>query len=146
MYWAFGGRVGLGDASSLLPPFPQSVEAWLFAIIVMGMFVGGIAVPLAMVHSWWRVLPRWMVLAACWIGSIMLVVRAIASFVDDFFRSTGILPNGITGLTDAQITGDSHITAYTLWSGRAIDVYFLLGGILYGVAAWYYWQQRYRAM
>ncbi|WP_236031895.1 hypothetical protein [Ktedonospora formicarum] len=44
-------------------------------------------------------------------------------------------------MTYAQITGDSQITAYTLWSGRAIDAYFLLGGILYGFAAWYYQYQ-----
>ncbi|WP_201373915.1 hypothetical protein [Ktedonobacter robiniae] len=109
------------------------------------MFVLGIIVPLAIVQSWERVLPRWMLLTACRIGSIVLVVRAVASMIDDFCRFTGILPNGITGMTYAQITGDSQVSAYTLWSGRGIDVYFLLGGILYGIAAWHYGQQKRRA-
>ncbi|WP_338258503.1 DUF3995 domain-containing protein [Dictyobacter halimunensis] len=145
VYWAFGGRFGLGDASAPLPAFPHSVGAWLFTIIVFGMFVLGIIVPLAIVQSWESVFPRWMFLTACWIGSIVLIVRAVASMIDDFSRLTGILPNGLTGMTYAQITGDSQVSAYTLWSGRGIDVYFLLGGILYGIVAWRYGQQKRRA-
>ncbi|GLV59765.1 hypothetical protein KDH_65900 [Dictyobacter sp. S3.2.2.5] len=144
VYWAFGGRFGLGDAIAPLPAFPHSVGAWLFTIIVFAMFVLGIIVPLAIVQSWGPGLPRWMLLIACWIGSIVLIVRAVASMIDDFSRLTGILPNGLTGMTYAQITGDSQISAYTLWSGRGIDVYFLLGGILYGIAAWNYAQQKRR--
>lgn len=142
VYWAYGGRFGLGDAPALIPPFPQNVAGWLFFLVVIAMFLGGILVPLAMVHAWGYKLPRWVVLSTCWIGSITLMVRACASFVDDFTRTTGLLQNGITGMTYAQTTGASQITANTLWSGRAIDAYFLLGGILYGLAAWYYHKQK----
>ncbi|MFC4044407.1 hypothetical protein ACFO1B_38850 [Dactylosporangium siamense] len=33
--------------------------------------------------------------------------------------------------------GSSEPSAYTLWSARTIDAYFLLGGVLYGAAVWY---------
>lgn len=66
VYWAFGGRFGLGDASAPLPTFPHRVGAWLFTIIVLGLFVLGIIVPLAIVQSWGRVFLRWMLLTACY--------------------------------------------------------------------------------
>jgi hypothetical protein len=138
VYWAYGGQFGLGDASDSIPPLPTSSSDWIYFCIIMIMFVAGTIIPLAMVQSWGRFIPRWIILTACWIGCAVLILRGGAGFVDDLFRSTGIMPNGLSGLTYEQMTGDENITAYTLWSSRAMDGYFFLGGILYGLAAWFY--------
>jgi hypothetical protein len=137
IYWAYGGRLGFGDASQPLPPAPTNGVAWIYACVVYALFIGGTLVPLALVQAWGRVLPGWFLLSACWFGSAILTLRALASYVDDLIRLTGLLPNGITGLTYEQIFGTNHVTAYMLWSSAAIDAYFLLGGILYGLAAWH---------
>jgi hypothetical protein len=137
IYWAFGGRFGFGDQSNPIPPLPTSLSGWIEFYIIIIMFVAGTIVPLALVQSWGRIIPRRLILIACWIGCVVLILRGGAGFVDDFFRSTGLLPNGLTGLTNEQITGDAYISTYTLWSGRAMDGYFFLGGILYGLAAYH---------
>lgn len=141
IYWAYGGRFGFGGASHPLPPAPTNGVGWVYECVVYALFMGGTLVPLALVQAWGRVIPGWLLLSACWFGSAILTLRALASYVDDLARLTGLLPNGITGLTYAQIFGDNHVTASMLWSSAAIDAYFLLGGILYGLAAWY---QRHR--
>lgn len=141
IYWAYGGRLGFGDASQPLPPAPTNSVAWIYACVVYALFIGGTLAPLALVQAWGRVLPGWFLLSACWFGSAILTLRALASYLDDLIRFTGLLPNGITGLTYEQIFGTDHVTAYMLWSSAAIDAYFLLGGILYGLAAWHNRQQ-----
>lgn len=137
IYWAYGGRLGFAGASHPLPPAPTNGVEWIYACVVYALFVGGTLVPLVMVQAWGRVIPGWLLLPACWFGSAILTLRALASYVDDLVRFTGLLPNGIAGLTYAQIFGDDHVTAYMLWSSAAIDAYFLLGGVLYGLTAWH---------
>jgi hypothetical protein len=46
-------------------------------------------------------------------------------------------PTGLSGLTYEQVLGTATPSAYTLWSARTIDIYFLIDGILYGATAWY---------
>lgn len=138
VYWAYGGRLGFGDAPHPIPSTPTNLSGWIYACIVYAMFLVGTLTPLAIVQAWGRIVPGWLLLSVCWFGSAILTLRALASYVDDLVRLTGLLPNGITGMTYAQIYGSNHVTAYTLWSSAAIDAYFLLGGILYGLAAWYY--------
>jgi hypothetical protein len=74
-------------------------------------------------------------------GFVALAVRGGAGIVDSLLRVAGVLPRGLTGLTYQQILGQSDPSAYTLWSGAAIDAYFLIGGILFGLAARRYRRQ-----
>jgi hypothetical protein len=55
--------------------------------------------------------------------------------LDDLLRASGLAANGITGLTYEQTTGSAHPSATTMWSGRAVDWSFTLGGVLFAVAA-----------
>jgi hypothetical protein len=48
----------------------------------------------------------------------------------------------LSGLTYEQLLGTAEPSAYTLWSARAIDVYFFLGGVLYATTAWLARRQR----
>jgi uncharacterized protein DUF3995 len=136
VYWYLGGHLGIGDAPNALPGMPSSVGGWIVQIVELAMFVAGLVVPVALVRRWERIGPRWMLLSLTWLGSAVLAVRGGAGIVDDLLRMTHILPNGLTGLTYEQALGQAHPSAYTLWSLASIDVYFLIGGILFGVAAW----------
>jgi hypothetical protein len=141
IYWYYGGRFGLGDASASIPPPPTTLSQWIYFYLVIIMFIGGTIVPLTTVQSWGKLIPREFILIACWLGCMVLVLRGLAGFVDELSRVTGLLPTGLTGLTYEQTTGDAQRTAYTTWSSRAIDGYFFVGGILYGYTAWFFQQK-----
>jgi hypothetical protein len=91
--------------------------------------------PLAMFQRWGRRLPRWLLLGAAWFASAVLLLRAVAGLLDTALRETGIARNGLTGLTYEQVTGIADPSAYTKWSGVGIDLIFLTGGVLFGLAA-----------
>ncbi len=136
VYWIAGGRFGLGDAPNPIPGPPSSVIGWIFDIVTKAMFVAGLVVPLALVRLWGRDVPRWILLTLTWLGSGVLAVRGVAGIVDDLLRATSVLPGGLTGLSNEQLLGEAHPSAYILWSSSATDAYFLVGGILFGIAAW----------
>ena len=135
VYWFAGGRFGLGDAPNPIPGPPSSVIGWIFDVVTTAMFVAGLAVPLALVRPWGRDVPRWILLTLTWLGFGVLAVRGAAGIVDDLLRATSVLPGGLTGLSNEQLLGQAHPSAYILWSSSATDAYFLLGGILFALAA-----------
>lgn len=131
VYWYLGGRFGLGDAPNLLP----EVSLDPFTVAVWAMFATGLVLPLAITQRWGRRIPRGLLLAGLWTGCAVLILRGLAGVVDDLLRTSGLAANGITGLTYEQVTGSANPSANTMWSGRAIDWYFTLGGLLFGAAA-----------
>lgn len=134
VYWALGGRFGFGDAPTTTPTV-HNTAATIFTIVVDLMFVVGTIVPLAIYQRWGRRVPAWMLGFCCWFGGVLLTVRGLAGVLDTSLRGTGLMRNGITGLTYQQELGDPHPSAYTLWSGTGIDLYFTLGGVLFLIAA-----------
>ncbi len=131
VYWFAGGRVGFGDQADPIP----DASFGLFGLAVAVSFALGAVVPFAAVRPWGSRLPRWMLVTALGIGCALLTLRGLAGLADDLLRVTGIADNGLTGLTWEQTLGSAHPSARTLWSGRAIDAYFTLGGLLFGLAA-----------
>lgn len=136
VYWELGGRFGFGDQADPLPS-AGSVGQRVFAAVVLALFVVGTVLPLAFIQRWGRRIPRWILITMAWVAAGLLTVRAVAAFVDDAMRTVFGLPTGLTGLTYEQLLGTATPSAYTLWSARAIDLYFLLGGVAYGATAWY---------
>jgi hypothetical protein len=136
VYWELGGRFGFGDQADPLPSADSAAQR-IFSAVVLAMFVLGTALPLALVQRWGRWLPRWVLLTMAWVAAALLTVRAVAAFIDDAMRSLFGSATGLTGLTYEQLLGTADPSAYTLWSARAIDLYFLIGGILYGLTAWF---------
>lgn len=59
---------------------------------------------------------------------MILVLRGSAGIVDDLTRAAGV-QTGITGLSTKDTTGTTDPAA--LWSGWAIDGYFLVGGMIF---------------
>ncbi len=136
VYWACGGKLGFGDEpeSSIEPPV-DSLSSWIFVIITGGMFVVGTIVPLALYQDWGRRVPAWMLATCCWIAAVILLLRGVSAWIDTALRGTGLVRNGLTGLTYKQETGLAHPSLYTLCSTSAIDTYFALGGAIFLVAA-----------
>ena len=114
-----------------VPPTDTPAKA-VFAAVVLVMFAVGTVAPLAMVQTWGRSVPRRLLLVVAWAGAALLVARGGAGVVDTVLRESGLAPDGLTGLTYEQVTGDAAPTAYTVWSGVGIDLDFLLGGVLFG--------------
>lgn len=128
IYWYLGGRIGHPN------PLPDaSLDA--FNLVVTTLFIAGVIVPLASVSHWGCVIPRRLLLTALWTGSAILFLRGAAGMVDEALRVTEISSTGLTGLTREQVTGSADPSANVLWSGRATDAYFVLGGVLFGLAA-----------
>lgn len=143
VYWAFGGRFGFGDASTTTPP-ERTLAVRIFSVVVIGMFVVGTLVPLALYQRWGARVPAWVLASCCWFGGVLLSVRGLCGVLDTSLRGTGLMRDGLTGLTYQQELGEAHPTAYTLWSGTAIDLYFTLGGVLFLFAAIAYGRVRRR--
>ena len=124
--FAFGAAMFvLAAAPTLLTAFPIAVLVGL--AIARGWAHG----PLALVAG-----------TIVWIGCVLLLLRGGAGVVDDLSRATGLLPNGLTGLSIEEATGMANPSASMLWAGRAIDAYFLVRGIIFGVLAVHYHTKR----
>ena len=88
----------------------------------------GAFVCLAIARGWARGRLAPAAAALVWFGCALLLLRGGAGILDDLTHATGLLPNGLTGLSTKETTG----TAALRWSGWAIDAYFLAGGIIFG--------------
>lgn len=144
VYWALGGTFGFGDATETQPKI-DSLAKWIFTFVVYIMFAVGTVVPLALYQEWGKRVPAWMLAWCCWIGTAILLLRGSSGLLDTALRGTGLVRNGLTGLTYKQELGVEHPSAYTLWSTSSIDVYFTLGGVLFLMATIAHRRSRRRA-
>jgi Protein of unknown function (DUF3995) len=126
-YWALGGDFGFGDREAEIPD-----AGWLFTLVVSSMFAAGIAVPLAVMRG---VGPRRLLAGLLWAGAAVLAARGLSGLLDDALRFSGLAETGLTGLTNEDVLGSAHPSAYTIWSTVAIDSFFVMGGLLFGRAA-----------
>src|SRR5512145_1241910 len=77
--WA-GGWYPLLDAEKARVAFATPWK-WAFDVVVAAMCVIAVPVALAPVMSWGQYAPRRLVYTLAWIGSALLVLRAVASLV-----------------------------------------------------------------
>ena len=111
------------------------VLMWMSTVVVLAMVAAGTALPLALARPWGRRIPRTVLLGAAWTGCALLGARGLAGVADDVVRATGVLPNGLTGLTMEQVSGTAHPSAWTVFAGGCTDLLFTLGGLAFGLAA-----------
>jgi hypothetical protein len=123
LYWYRGGSFA---SPGKLPPAPHSLIGWTFEVLVMGAFVLGFLVPLAISRGWADGRLARPVAILVWLGGVILDLRGVSGIVDDLTRAAGVR-TGITGLSTMQTTGIAHM----MWSGWAIDSYFLIGGLIF---------------
>ena len=122
-------------------PFPHDhwsgaarILWWGFDAIMAVIWAVGIALPPALARPWGRRVPRWTLLWAAWTGCALLGARGIAGVVDDVARAIGF-SRGLTGMTTAQVMGTGHPSAWLSFASTATDVLFVVGGLMFGLAA-----------
>lgn len=135
VYWYLGGSVG---NPGQLPGTPRSLVAWAFTVLVTAAFPIAVLACLAIARGWAHGPLALIAGTIIWTGCVLLLARGGAGVVDDLSRATGLLPNGLTGLSLEETTGTANPSASILWAGWAIDAYFLVGGIIFGVLAVHY--------
>jgi hypothetical protein len=132
-YWAAGGTAGadtIGDAIT----GPALARDPAFVAILWGTgalkALGGL-LALALVQPWGRHFPRWLLLAAALGGGALTALYGSASLVQHGLMVAGVIaiPSGL-GITAAR------------WHLLLWDPWWLLGGILFLAAGWYYLRRK----
>lgn len=121
------------------------VLMWVFTVVVLVMVAVGTVLPLALAQAWGRRIPRPVLVSAAWAGCALLGARGLTGIGDDIVRATGILPNGLTGLTTEQVSGTAHPSGWEVFAGGSTDLLFTGGGLAFGLAAIAYqraWRRR----
>lgn len=133
-YWALGGSLGLGDGAQAKAGLTGGMLAYDLVVAVL-CFVGAwVAHELGKAPAPRLLLPRWMFLTMAWTATIALVARGGIGVADDILRSTGVLTNGLSGMTIQDVYGEPHPSTYTMWSMRVVDGFFVFGGLVFGTA------------
>ncbi len=149
IYWYFGGSFASpGDLPPLIPGTHLAAAgsaharvqlvAWIVEVPIDSAWPIGALVCLAIARGWARGRLARAAQALAWIGCVVLLLRGGSGILDDTTRATGLLSNGITGLSVKATTGH----AYLRWADWTIDSYFLAGGIIFGILAVLYRAQQ----
>jgi len=142
IYWYCGGSLASpGDLPPLVPGTHSAtagsaharaqVVAWIVEVPVDSAWPIGALVCLAIARGWARGRLVRVTNALVWVGCVVLLLRGASGLLDDVTRATGLLPNGITGLSLEATTGHAHLR----WADWTIDSYFLAGGIIFWLLA-----------
>ncbi len=132
-YWAAGGTVGLGTLS---PEITERVGDPEFVAVVwvtgaLKALAGMLAFALA---GLWPRLPRWPVLFGGWGTGVLLTLYGAAGLTQAVLTLAGVL--------DAR--EPDHTTL--LWYALLWEPFWLLGGILFLLAAWRYGRSAHRTV
>ena len=145
IYWYCGGSLASpGDLPSLVPGTHSAAAgsaharvqlvAWIVEVPVDSAWPIGALVCLAIARGWARGRLVRATKVLVWVGCVVLLLRGGSGILDDLTRTTGLLPNGITGLSLEDTTGHSHLR----WADWTIDAYFLAGGLIFLLLALLY--------
>jgi len=120
LYWLLGGTVGLPTGLSLHSNTPLLV----IDIIAIPLCITAAVLALALVRPWGLRFPRRLLLTAAWGAAALFVVHAAPTIPDWVALALGLRTAALTPMDRFSIF------LYEPW--------FLVGGILFGVAAWCY--------
>ena len=128
-YWALGGTAGLNTLGGSLERLARNgVPTVLWLAGAAGVLkVAGAALALALVRPWGRVVPRRLLLAAAWTGSVVLVLYGGLYVVGGALVLSGVI----------DVSGPVDRTALW-WHVLVWDLWFLVWGVLLGLAAWHH--------
>lgn len=128
-YWALGGTAGidtLGGSLEELARDGDPVVRWLAGAAGV-LKVAGAGLALALVRPWGRVVPRRLLLVAAWAGCVVLVLYGGLYVVGGALVLAGAV----------EVSGPLDRTALW-WHVLVWDLWFLVWGVLLGLAAWLY--------
>ena len=126
-YWAAGGTFGLDAVSPEIVSLTQS--PW-FAPLLRGVVAAKVLLgllALALVRGWGRLAPCWMLLAAAWGAGSLLILHGGSNLIVRGLMAAGVMT-----------TPPSMYSTTAFWYLVLWDPWFLLGGMLFCVAAWNY--------
>jgi Protein of unknown function (DUF3995) len=126
-YWAFGGTAGIDTLGGRLEELARSddpVVLWLAggAGVVK---VAGAVLALALVRPWGRLVPGRVLVVAAWVGAVVLVLYGGANVVAGALVLAGVV----------EVAGGVDRTALW-WHVLVWDSWFVVWGVLLGMAAW----------
>ena len=124
-YWAFGGTAGIDTLGGRLEELARGddpVVLWLAGAAGVAKLAGAV---LALARPWGRVAPRRALVVAAWAGAVALVLYGGVNVV------TGALVLG--GVV--EVAGGVDRTALW-WHVLVWDLWFVVWGVLLGMAAW----------
>ncbi len=123
LYWGLGGTVGLPPGLSLIDNTPLFV----IDLVAIPLCLAAAALALALVRPWGGRFPRWLLLGAAWGAAALFVVHSLPTVIDAATLALG------------RRTQD--LTAEARFSLFLYEPWFLVGGVLFGAAAWHYMRE-----
>jgi hypothetical protein len=127
LYWALGGMAGIDTVGGEIEKLARAGEGGALAWGAALLKVAGVGYALALAQRWGRVFPRPLMLAGGWAGTAVLIGYG-----------------GLTVGTEVLVALDvvdppAGIDWYAFYWHLALwDPYFLLWGVLLGIAVWHY--------
>jgi hypothetical protein len=120
--------------------FSFVVNGFHWALAPGVLCIVGALVALALTQPWGRYLPRWLMLLFTWAGGVVLTLHALYGYVVHGLAALGILTwTQVQQLAGAPVTPVSAEDVRELITASLLvwNPWFLLGGILFLVVAWY---------
>ena len=130
-YWAAGGTIGIDTQAPGIAELARERDPGFVAVLwVTGLLkLLGVPLALALVQPWGRVFPRWMLLTAAWgAGAGMVLWGGLNLCV-------GV---GVGVLRAAGVVDPPEDTSAFWWHLLLWDPWWILGGVLFLMAAWQY--------
>ena len=129
LYWAAGRTVGIGTQSDGIQELALARPAWFVATLwVTGaMKAAAGLIALALVRPWGQAFPPWTLAVAAWGAGVLLALYGGANLAVRALMGLGVLS-----------TPESMRSVAARWHLLVWDPWWLLGGILFCAAAWYY--------
>jgi hypothetical protein len=128
-YWAAGGTAGADTIGSTIADPALARDPGMVAILwatgALKALAGALALALALARPWGRRIPRWLPIAACWVGGAFMALYGAANLAVRALMALGLLA-----------TPDSMRTPAAQWHLLLWDPWWVLGGLLFVAAAW----------
>ncbi len=95
-------------------------------LVAIPLCLVGAVFALTLIQPWGRIFPHWFLLIAAWGGCAFLVLHAAPTLIE----------GGLIGVGQLKKT----LSPLDRWDLLIYEPFWLLGGILFGIAAWFYQQ------
>jgi hypothetical protein len=127
LYWALGGMIGLDTVGGQIEELARKGEGGVLAWGATVLKAAGVVFALALAQRWGRVFPRGLMLFAGWAGTAVLIGYAGMTVGTELLVVLG------------AIEPPAGIDWYAFYWHLAVwDPYFLVWGVLLGVAVRHY--------